>query len=110
MIALHEGAAIGGRVAYALEKREKEPAATYLYDLAILYDLAVAAAHRRRGGVTALLKALRRGARGQCAAVIFVHADYADPPAIAPHERFGAREEILHFDIAADREIAQTNS
>lgn len=30
---------------------------------------------------------------------IFVQADYIDAPAIALYEKFGAREEVLHFDI-----------
>ena len=31
--------------------------------------------------------------------VIFVQADYIDPPAIALYEKLGNREAVLHFDI-----------
>jgi hypothetical protein len=37
----------------------------------------------------------RRGAY-----VIFVQADVADAPAIALYTKLGAREDVLHFDIA----------
>ena len=37
-------------------------------------------------------------ARG--AYVIFVQADIIDEPAIALYSKLGAREEVLHFDIA----------
>lgn len=31
--------------------------------------------------------------------MIYVQADYVDPPAIALYEKLGVREEVLHFDI-----------
>ena len=40
-------------------------------------------------------------AREAGASVIFVQADYEDPPAIALYEKLGVRAEVLHFDIAA---------
>jgi aminoglycoside 3-N-acetyltransferase I len=32
--------------------------------------------------------------------VVYVQADYVDPPAIALYTKLGTREEVLHFDIA----------
>ena len=34
--------------------------------------------------------------------MIFVQADYVDPPAIRLYESLGTREEVLHFDIEVD--------
>ena len=45
---------IGGLAAYELKKFEQERSEIYIY------DLAVAAAHRRRGVATALIRALQR--------------------------------------------------
>lgn len=95
-----EGALAGGLIAYALERLDQERPEFYLY------DLAVAAARRREGAATALLEALRLWAAAEGAWVIFVQADHADPPAIALYERFGRREDVLHFDIPTDRPIA----
>lgn len=84
---------VGGLVAYELAKLEQARSEFYIYDLAVSED------RRRRGIATALIEALRgiAGARG--AQVVFVQADYVDPPAIALYEKLGTREEVLHFDI-----------
>jgi aminoglycoside 3-N-acetyltransferase I len=84
---------VGGLAAYVLDKFEQERSEIYIYDLAVLE------AHRRRGVATALIRELQRIARERGAHVIFVQADYVDPPAIALYESLGAREEVLHFDI-----------
>lgn len=55
--ARQQDAVIGGLAAYVLPKFEQARKEVYLY------DLAVAAAHRRRGVATALIEALRRVAR-----------------------------------------------
>jgi aminoglycoside 3-N-acetyltransferase I len=85
---------VGGLLAYQLDKIEQERCEIYIY------DLAVAEAHRRRGVATALITRLREIAAERGAWVIYVQADYVDPPAIALYEKLGTREEVLHFDIA----------
>jgi aminoglycoside 3-N-acetyltransferase I len=85
---------VGGLAAYELHKFEQERSEIYIY------DLAVASAHRRGGIATALIEHLKRIAAGRGAYVIFVQADRADEPAIALYSRLGAREDVLHFDIA----------
>jgi aminoglycoside 3-N-acetyltransferase I len=87
-------AVVGGLAAYELEKFERERSEIYIY------DLAVAASHRRRGIATALIEALRALAATRGAWVIFVQADYGDDPAIALYDKLGTREAVLHFDIA----------
>ena len=94
LLALDEGRVVGGLAAYALDKFEQARREVYIY------DLAVAATHRRRGIATALIERLKGLARDLGAWVIFVQADYVDPPAVALYEKLGAREEVLHFDIA----------
>lgn len=85
---------VGGLVAYVLDKFEQARSEVYIY------DLAVAETHRRQGIATALIETLQRLAHAEGAYVIFVQADYVDPPAIALYEKLGTREEVLHFDIA----------
>lgn len=85
---------LGGLVAYELDKFEKMRRELYIY------DLAVAAEHRRRGVATALITRLREVAAGRGAWVVYVQADYGDEPAIALYSGLGEREEVLHFDIA----------
>lgn len=91
------GRVIGGIAAYALDKFERERSEIYIY------DLAVAATHRRRGVATAMIAALQRIAAARGADVIFVQADYEDPPAIELYTKLGVREEVLHFDIGVRR-------
>jgi len=84
---------VGGLAAYELRKFEQERSEIYIY------DLAVAAAHRRRGIATALIRELTALAASRGAYVVYVQADYVDPPAIALYSKLGQREEVLHFDI-----------
>ena len=84
---------VGGLVAYVLDKFEQARSEIYVY------DLAVAAPHRRRGVATALLRELQRLARARGAWVIFIQADRADAPAVALYSKLGRKEEVLHFDI-----------
>lgn len=92
--ALLEGQVVGGLVAYELQKIEQQRSEIYIY------DLAVAAAHRRQGIATALIEALQPLARACGAWVIYVQADYGDEPAIALYNKLGTKEEVMHFDIA----------
>lgn len=62
---------VGGLVAYALDKWEQARRELYIY------DLAVAAEHRRRGIATALIETLREIGATQGAWVIFVQATMA---------------------------------
>ena len=91
--ALQDGAVVGGLAAYELRKFEQERSEIYIY------DLAVAAAHRRRGIATALIRGLQPIAKARGAHVIFVQADRGDGPAIALYESLGKREDVLNFDI-----------
>ena len=84
---------VGGLAAYELRKFEQERSEIYIY------DLAVAASHRRRGIATALVRELQRIAADRGAYVIFVQADPPDTPAIALYSKLGLREDVLHFDI-----------
>ncbi|WP_292532221.1 AAC(3)-I family aminoglycoside N-acetyltransferase [Methylocystis sp.] len=92
-VAVQDGAAIGGLVAYELEKLESRRSEIYIY------DLAVDDRHRRRGVATALIESLQDIAAERRADILFVQADYGDDPAIALYEKMGIREEVLHFDI-----------
>jgi aminoglycoside 3-N-acetyltransferase I len=94
LAALKGGEVVGGIAAYELKKFEQERSEIYIY------DLAVAAAHRREGIATALIQELKKIAQARGAYVIFVQADIGDEPAIALYAKLGAREDLLHFDIA----------
>lgn len=93
LAALKDGVVVGGLAAYVLDKFERERSEIYIY------DLAVAAAHRRQGVATALIGELKAIARARGAYVIFVQADQKDAPAIALYSRMGTRGDVLHFDI-----------
>jgi aminoglycoside 3-N-acetyltransferase I len=99
LVAVAEAEVLGGLVAYELDKLEKARREFYIY------DLAVAAEQRRRGIATALIEYLREIAYRRGAWVIYIQADHGDCPAIALYEKLGAREEVLHFDIAVERQI-----
>jgi aminoglycoside 3-N-acetyltransferase I len=94
LAALKNESVVGGIAAYELQKFEQERSEIYIY------DLAVAAAHRRQGIATALIQELKKIAVARAAYVIFVQADIGDDPAIALYTKLGAREDVLHFDIA----------
>lgn len=94
LAALAEDEVVGGLVAYELKKFEQERSEIYIY------DLAVDAAHRRRGIATALIEHLKGVAAASGAYVIFVQADIGDAPAIALYTKLGIREDVLHFDIS----------
>lgn len=93
LIALDGATVVGGLVAYELQKFEQERKEVYIY------DLAVAAEHRRRGIATKLIRELQRLAEERGAYVIFVQADRGDTPAIRLYESLGTREDVHHFDI-----------
>lgn len=93
VVATRADAVIGGLVAYELPKLEQARSEVYLY------DLAVAAAHRRRGVATALIDRLRQVAAQRGASVVFVQADHGDDPAIALYTGLGTREDVYHFDL-----------
>lgn len=99
LAALKDGALVGGLAAYELRKFEQERSEIYIY------DLAVAAAHRRQGIATALIERLREIAIERGAYVLFVQADtgVVDEPAIALYTKLGRREDVAHFDIAVPR-------
>jgi aminoglycoside 3-N-acetyltransferase I len=94
LVALKGKAVVGGIAAYELRKFEQERSEIYIY------DLAVAAEHRRQGIATALIRELRKLATARGAYVIFVQADHGDDAAIALYSKLGKREDVLHFDIA----------
>jgi len=87
---------VGGLTAYELRKFEQERSEIYIY------DLAVAAEHRREGIATALIEELKGIAAARGANFIFVQSDRdpEDAAAIALYSKLGVREEVLHFDIA----------
>lgn len=93
LVAEEGDAVIGGLVAYELDKFERARRELYIY------DLAVEAAHRRRGIATALIRHLQAHAARRGAWVIFVQGDPGDGPALALYERLGTREDVLHFDL-----------
>lgn len=95
LAALKDGMVVGGIAAYELRKFEQQRSSE-IY----IYDLAVANAHRRQGLATAMIKELEKIAAARTAYVIFVQADIGDAPAIALYTKLGARENVLHFDIA----------
>jgi aminoglycoside 3-N-acetyltransferase I len=94
LAAMQDETVVGGLAAYELPKFEQERSEIYIY------DLAVAAAHRRQGVATALIEALKPIASALGAWVIYVQADHGDAPAIALYSKLGTREDVLHFDIA----------
>jgi aminoglycoside 3-N-acetyltransferase I len=100
LAALKSCVVVGGIAAYELKKFEQERSEIYIY------DLAVAAEHRREGIATALIEKLKEIAAKRSAYVIFVQADTGieDEPAIALYTKLGRREDVLHFDIAVQGE------
>jgi aminoglycoside 3-N-acetyltransferase I len=101
IVALQDSQVVGGIAAYELIKFEQARSEIYIY------DLAVAATHRRQGIATALIQELKQIAAVRGAYVIFVQADIDDEPAIALYSQLGDREAVLHFDIAVDTTVRQ---
>ncbi len=93
LAALKHDEVVGGLAAYELRKFEQARSEIYIY------DLAVAAAHRREGIATALIHELQTIAAERGAYVIFVQADQDDSPAIALYSKLGVRKGVLHFDL-----------
>lgn len=93
VVAVTAGEVVGGLAAYQLDKFEQDRREIFIY------DLAVAAGHRRRGVATALLEELRTIAAARGAYVMSVQADDGDAAAIALYESFGRRETAHQFDI-----------
>lgn len=93
LVALADGAVIGGLVAYELDKFEQERREIYIYDLAVVE------AFRRQGVASALIAHLGEIAAQRGAWVIYVQADYGDDPAVALYTKLGVREDVMHFDI-----------
>lgn len=96
LAALDDNVVVGGIAAYELKKFEQERSEIYIY------DLAVAAEHRREGVASALIDKLKDISAKRGAYVIFVQADteIEDEPAIALYTKLGRREDVLHFDIS----------
>jgi aminoglycoside 3-N-acetyltransferase I len=94
LVALCDGAAIGALAGYELRKFEQARSEYYIY------DLAVAAAHRRRGVATQLIQALQDDVAARGGGVVFVQADRDDAPAVALYAKLGPPQQVLHFDIA----------
>lgn len=96
LVALRGEEVVGGLAAYELKKFEQARSEFYIY------DLAVAATHRRRGIATMLIERLKQIATERGAYVLFVQADTGpeDEAAIALYDKLGQREAVLHFDIA----------
>ena len=94
LIAENEGEVVGGLAAYVLDKFEQPRSEVYIY------DLAVAAAYRRRGIATALIRRTQAIAAELGSWVVFVQADRTDEAAIALYSRLGQREDVLHFDLS----------
>lgn len=93
VVALDGDTVIGGLAAYVMKKYEQVRSEIHIY------DLAVAEAYRRRGIATQLIEHLKTVAAARGVYLIFVQADYIDPPAIALYSTLGVREDVLHFDI-----------
>lgn len=88
-----DGEVVGGLAAYEMVKFEQQRKEMYIY------DLAVAAPHRRRGVAANLIATLQAIASQRGAYVIFVQADPPDAPAVALYDKIGTREEVFHFDL-----------
>ena len=96
LVASEGGQVVGGVAAYELRKFKQQRSEIYIY------DLAVAATHRRKGIATALIQELKRIALARGAYVIFVQADNDDKPALSLYSKMGVRESVQHFDILVE--------
>ncbi|WP_425259583.1 AAC(3)-I family aminoglycoside N-acetyltransferase [Rubrivivax sp. RP6-9] len=93
VIAELDGGVVGALAGYVLPKFEQARSEFYIY------DLAVAAEHRRSGVATSLIEGLQDVCAQRGVYVIFVQADHGDDPAVALYTKLGTREDVLHFDI-----------
>src|SRR5258708_18443824 len=91
LVAAEGGQVVGGVAAYELRKFKQQRSEIYIY------DLAVAATHRRKGIATALIQELKRIALARGAYVIFVQADNDAKPALSLYCKMGVRESVQHF-------------
>lgn len=82
---------IGGLTAYLLHKLEAPRSELFIY------DLAVDAAHRRRGVATALLEEAQRVAGKAGAYIAFIGADEGDEPPVTLYRKLSVREQMAHF-------------
>ncbi len=96
LVAIDNGAIVGGLTAYELPKFEQERSEMYIY------DLAVAETHRRMGVATALIDRVRTIGKERSAWVVFVQADKDDMPPVNLYTKLGVREDVHHFDIPVD--------
>jgi aminoglycoside 3-N-acetyltransferase I len=99
--AMLDGVVIGGLAGYVLPKFEQARSELYIY------DLAVDAAHRRKGVASALIHCLQDHAKAHGIYVIYVQADYGDEPAVSLYTKLGTREDVMHFDILPAAGAAQ---
>jgi aminoglycoside 3-N-acetyltransferase I len=97
LAALKGGEVVGGLAAYELDKFERQGCEIFVY------DLAVAAGHRRQGIASALLAEICRIGAARGAFAVFIQAEADDPPAVALYTKFGVREDAAHFDLVLDR-------
>jgi aminoglycoside 3-N-acetyltransferase I len=100
LVAMAEDEVVGGVAAYELDKLEQDRREIYIY------DLAVAAPHRRRGVARRLIHELGQIASGREVYVMFVQADLTDAPAIALYAGLGTQTTAHHFDIAVPHRSA----
>jgi ribosomal protein S18 acetylase RimI-like enzyme len=98
--AVEQDRVIGALAAYLLPKYEQQRSECYIY------DLAVAENRRRQGVATAMIETLRQLAAAKGIYVIFVQADYGNDAAVALYTKLGVREDVMHFDIAPDKDAA----
>src|SRR3546814_16339834 len=92
LAAIEDAAVIGGLTAYVLPKFEQARSEIYIY------DLAVAAPHRRKGVATALITELKVTGAARGASVLFIQAAPVDLPALAPYSTLGPRADVLPSD------------
>jgi aminoglycoside 3-N-acetyltransferase I len=97
LAAVQDDVVVGGLAAYELPKFEQERSEIYIY------DLAVAAAHRRQGVATALIEHVKAIAAARGAWVVFIQAEQDNAPAVALYSKLGTREDAAHFDIAVPK-------
>ena len=93
LVAECENAVVGALTGYELEKFEQARSEYYIYDLGVAEPM------RRQGIATRLIESFCTIAASGRGWVVFVQADYEDPPAIALYQKLGRRAEVLHFDI-----------